>query len=559
MAIREPNGKRVPISDVLSDEKIQESLRKLGIANVEKVLNCLYEKEGAESRRLNLRQDKVVQENNRPKPTLDEGILTFFRDKLGSEKLKEIIDTLGNLPADQAEITAPGTLQDFAPTVDPDQIPQPRLGNIQRSGTFTMEDILSEEDVRSILGQSGFELYYKAALGIRGAYMLAEPKGEGGFATVWKVLRFMERFDVEALKRSIITHIADRGEEFPLREKYLKAGAEFFNCSREELLTTKKTYFKKFLRTVLNAHERKGNLARIGYLTRPFATKEFAMKVATNDDAKTHFDKRFEREAELLATITELKGRVRALTGRPLFGGDHLINSYGFYSVRTEGGKMLPAYLMEMMPFSLKDIVMQDHIKDSVEIIYQATKAAHLLHKLGIVHRDIKPANIMINRRGYAVLTDLGILSLSSDEENGYMNSAKILTQFTKLTKKGEVIGSIGFMPPEQATGKEVDARSDLYSLGATLYSLLTHNRCHYMGVRNAESIQDAYFTFLRAIGELPDKDGKKRVLDITKPREYNPSIPEELEKVLIKALQVDKNKRFQNAEEFLSALENFR
>ncbi|MBW3013392.1 protein kinase, partial [Candidatus Woesearchaeota archaeon] len=167
--------------------------------------------------------------------------------------------------------------------------------------------------------------------------------------------------------------------------------------------------------------------------------------------------------------------------------------------------------------------------------------------------------NIMINRRGYAVLTDLGILSLSSDEENGYMNSAKILTQFTKLTKKGEVIGSIGFMPPEQATGKEVDARSDLYSLGATLYSLLTHNRCHYMGVRNAESIQDAYFTFLRAIGELPDKDGKKRVLDITKPREYNPSIPEELEKVLIKALQVDKNKRFQNAEEFLSALENFR
>ena len=562
MAKIKPNGKLVSISEASKHPKIKEILDTLGVANSEKILSCLLQKEASDSRKLMLRQDKLAEEKNREKHTLDESILSVIGDKLSNARMKQAIHTIGNLPTrdpdsdDSSTDTGTDTLEEGFPDaeINLEQIPEPQLGGIYKTGTLSMEDIISDDCIDDLFRETGDKLYCKTAMGVHGTYMLVEPKGEGGFAAVWKVLRYMEQFDPESLKRSIIHHIVDRDKKFKLREEYIKLGMELFNCTEEELLTKKKRFFKKFLEREMNIHEKKGNLVRVAYLTRPFAVKEYALKVATNTDAETHF-KRFQREADFLGNLTKLKGLVRKLTGKSLFGAEHLINSYGFYRVIKENQDSAPAYLMEMMPFSLNDLAFEDPVKDCVEVVYQVAKGLNLIHKFGYLHRDVKPSNIMINKRGQAVLTDLGLIKLDAKGDN-IRESIKLLTQ---LSKKGDVMGSIGFMSPEQANGDEADARSDLYSLAATLYYKLTGENCHYDGVRDCDGPQAAYLAFLRAVGKLPNSSRKCQVAEIVKPTEYNPDIPQDLEKVLIKGLQVDKNKRYQSAEEFMAALEQFR
>jgi serine/threonine protein kinase len=560
MAKIKSNGKLVSISDASKNPRVKEILDKLGVADSEKILNCLHAKEASDSRRLKLKQEKIVEEKTRERHTLDESILSVVGEELGSDRLQRAIHSIGNLPTidpnSGESVTDAGTLGDLAPEgeINLEHIPEPRLGGTYKTGTLSMDDIISDDCIDELMNDTGDRLYCKTAIGVHGTYMLVEPKGSGGFAAVWKVLRYMEQFTPESLKRSIIHHIIDRKKDFKLRQEYIRLGMKFFNCSEQELLTKKKRFFRKFLESAMNKHEKKGELVRVAYLTRPFATKEYALKVATNSDAETHF-KRFQREADFLGNLTKLKGLVRKLTGKPLFGAEHLINSYGFYRVIKENQDSAPAYLMEMMPFSLDDLEFEDPVKDCVEMVYQVAKGLHLIHKFGYLHRDVKPSNIMINKRGQAVLTDLGLIKLDAKGDN-IRESIKLLTQ---LSKKGDVMGSIGFMSPEQAYGDEVDARSDLYSLAATLYYKLSGNNCHYDGVRDCDGPQAAYLGFLRAVGKLPNLGGKCKVAEIVKPTDYNPDISEELEKVLIKALQVDKEKRYQSAEEFMAALEPFR
>ena len=154
--------------------------------------------------------------------------------------------------------------------------------------------------------------------------------------------------------------------------------------------------------------------------------------------------------------------------------------------------------------------------------ISQVLRALMYAHAEGVVHRDIKPSNIMITAGEKAVLLDFGLAVNELD---------------TERSRTGSVVGSLHYMSPEQVRGQRVDARSDLYSLGVTLYEILT--------------------------GQLPIKgstqyeimDGHLRQHPIP-PRELNPSLSPELAGLVMYALQKDPTVRIPSAQEFLRELE---
>lgn len=143
-------------------------------------------------------------------------------------------------------------------------------------------------------------------------------------------------------------------------------------------------------------------------------------------------------------------------------------------------------------------------------------------HHAGVVHRDIKPANIMVAPDGTVKLMDFGI--------------ARILEK-VRLTRAGHLIGTLEYMSPEQVQGKEVDARSDLYSLAVVLFELVT-------GHVPFEKSTD--FEIMKAQLEEPPPS----------PRRFNAAVPAELEAILLRALAKDPAQRYADAGEFRVALE---
>ncbi|MCU0235765.1 MAG: protein kinase [Acidobacteria bacterium] len=179
---------------------------------------------------------------------------------------------------------------------------------------------------------------------------------------------------------------------------------------------------------------------------------------------------------------------------------------------------------------SLKEMLQEKkqlHPAEAVDIITQVAEGLRYAHAHNVIHRDIKPANILVSRDGKVKISDFGI--------------AKILGA-QGLTKTGILIGTPWYTSPEQIVGKEIDFRTDLYSLGVTFYELLT-GRVPFDSETNSE------FQIQKAHLETPPP----------RPSIFNPEIGIKLEKIILQALQKKVEKRFQNARDMIEELHGVR
>ena len=171
------------------------------------------------------------------------------------------------------------------------------------------------------------------------------------------------------------------------------------------------------------------------------------------------------------------------------------------------------------------------YVAEVVEIIQQVAEAADALHEAGIVHRDIKPGNIMVARDGKKpVLMDLGLAQLADESEG-------------RLTRTRQFIGTLRYASPEQIlAATRVDRRSDVYSLGATLWELLTLH------------------PLFGATDETPTPELMERIqyAEPGSPRKANPSVPRDLEAIVLKCLDKDKARRYATAGELAADLGRF-
>ncbi len=249
-----------------------------------------------------------------------------------------------------------------------------------------------------------------------------------------------------------------------------------------------------------------GGMAAVYKAYQPGMDRYVALKVLPRHFASDpQFVKRFEQEAKIIAKLQH----------------PHIlpVHDYG----------QQDSYTYIVMPYvesgTLNDLLRGKPLPlDQIRsIMTHVGDALDYAHSQGVVHRDVKPSNILVDERGNCMLTDFGI--------------GKILTGTTQLTRTGDVIGTPAYMSPEQGLGKDLDGRSDIYALGVILYEMVTGRQPYK--------------------AETPMAIIIKHINDpLPPPRKVNPTIPESIQRVVLKALAKDREDRFATAGEMVTAFE---
>lgn len=236
-----------------------------------------------------------------------------------------------------------------------------------------------------------------------------------------------------------------------------------------------------------------------------------AIKVLKDQYAEDdEFAKKFENEAQSAARLSH-------------------VNIVNVYDIGKDmlNGKLIQYIVMEYVEGeTLKDLIDREKVLENHDIIDYSTQIAQALksaHDSGIVHRDIKPQNILIDKFGLCKVTDFGIARVSSNATITYTSS---------------ILGTVHYISPEQAKGKIVDLKSDLYSLGAVMYEMAT-----------GKVPFDADNSVGIAVMHIQD--------DPVPPRELNPNLSKHLNYIIMKLLKKDPTERFQNATELIEALDD--
>jgi serine/threonine protein kinase len=166
-------------------------------------------------------------------------------------------------------------------------------------------------------------------------------------------------------------------------------------------------------------------------------------------------------------------------------------------------------------------------LRKLLEYLLQVSEGLTKAHQSGIVHRDLKPDNVMITADGYAKILDFGLAKLLEPQRPISADSTEAATALMGETQPGVVMGTVGYMSPEQAQGKSVDHRSDIFSFGCMLYEAVTRHK-PFQGDSAIDSLHKIIYTEPQPV------------------RQFNPACPYELQRIIRRCLAKDPEDRWQ-------------
>lgn len=199
---------------------------------------------------------------------------------------------------------------------------------------------------------------------------------------------------------------------------------------------------------------------------------------------------------------------------------------------------------MEFIPGrTLDQVVARRGLKlaDTLKYSIQIADALAAAHAAGVVHRDLKPANVMITENGLVKVLDFGLAKLAEPSQAPVEGATRTIQVNAPLTEEGTVLGTVSYMSPEQAEGKPVDARSDIFSFGSMLYEMVTGKRAF-----QGDSKMSTISSILRDDPKLGSSSGSD-------------AVPRDLEKIIARCLRKDVSRRFQHMDDVKIALQELK